>query len=148
MNGPLYKNTDSGGGMAATGSFCSCLAAPRPGGEEGREHPLKGQWWVTAPPRSRRGWAVSPLSGEKGGHPAIQPFVPQPQAQGTAAASSSRELGGSAACRPGGSRQVPSTGLYTSGFLTPPGGASRSLRGLGLAILRRPQAFWTILNDT
>lgn len=47
-----------------------------------------------------------------------------------------------------GSQQVPGTGLYTAGFLTPPGGASRPLRGLGLAILRHPQAFWTILNGT
>lgn len=106
MNGPLYKNTDSGGGMAATRSFWSCLAAPRPGGEEGREHPLAAVGYSPTPQQTGLG-SEPPQRGEgrASSHPAICPPAPSPGAcgcllfQGTGGQCCLQARGGLGRCR-------------------------------------------------
>lgn len=69
--------------MAATGSFWSCLAAPRPGGEEGREHPLAAVGYSPTPLQMGLG-SEPPQRGEgrASSHPAICPPAPSPGACG------------------------------------------------------------------
>lgn len=104
-----------------------------------------------APRKGSVGYSPSLLQMGRG--EGIQPFVPQPQAQGTPAASSSREPEGSAARRPGVSAGAEHRSVHSWFPHAPRGSITASswpgaLRGLGLVILRHPQAFWTILNDT
>lgn len=141
MNGPLCENTDSGEGTAANVSVWSCLAAPRPGGEEGRGRPPKGQCGLQP---------LAAADGERGGHPAISPPAPSPGDSGRVLLQGTGgqccpQARGLSRCRAQVCTQLVSSrpqgehhGLFVAW------GSSR----LGAVILRRPQAFWTILNDT